>query len=392
MAATTAEPAAAQPADAPKASEWNVWHPEGATPAFFTQHLAGRVIEGPLINALGYNWRVCISDAVDVTVRLLSPKVVQEVTWVVGIGGVIFSETRRFSTLPYETKGSDQLVMRRLAFPSELVARGDVYFKGGTLALKTKCKPKCDTPEPADVACKWHNSVPQPPGLALAFAGLLASGLYADVTLACADGEHIAAHALVLSARSPVFAASLERQGPRAAGAPRPPLLVQPEITSRTLRRLLQYIYTGELEPLEKEAQHLLHAADVYDVRGLFCICERVLGDSLCARTAAHTLQLADQHSAAELKRVTLLWMANRKMAASVIASNGWRRLAAKRRDLVTALLHTMATGKPPGHDDSEADSGVIAEGEEVDEDEEDSDCEDSEEDIRRRNVRARFG
>ena len=66
-------------------------------------------------------------------------------------------------------------------------------------------------------------SVP-PHGLSAALGGLLTSGRDADVTLACEDGEQVAAHAVILSARSTVLAALLQHAAMRDAvssrGAP----------------------------------------------------------------------------------------------------------------------------------------------------------------------------
>ena len=133
-----------------------------------------------------------------------------------------------------------------------------------------------------------------------------------------------------------------------AAGAPRPPLPVPPEITSHTLRRLLQFLYTDELEPASaEEAQHLLNAADHYDVPRLFAICETALCDALCVTNAAGTLALADQHGAAALKRATLAWIA--PCVVEVMATDGWRHLKAACPGIVDELLYTLATGMPPG-------------------------------------------
>ena len=180
--------------------------------------------------------------------------------------------------------------------------------------------------------------------------GLLASGGGADVTLACADGELVEAHALVLSVRSPVFAALLDTGAPWASGAheaPRQPVPVPPEVTSHTLRRLLHFLYTDELTPASaEEAQHLLNAADVYDVPRLFAICENALRDALTVDNAAITLTLADQHGATALKRATLAWIIPHTV--EVMATDGWRHLVASRPSLTEVLLHTVATGLPP--------------------------------------------
>jgi speckle-type POZ protein len=185
-------------------------------------------------------------------------------------------------------------------------------------------------------------SVPAP-CLGADLAAALQTGKRADVTLVCA-GERLAAHALLLCTRSPVFAAQLE-EGPMQADASAVP--VPPDITPHTLRRLLEFIYTDELEPASaEEATHLLNAADHYGLRRLFGICERTLCAALCLDSAAETLTLADQHGAAALKDAALRFVAANPVA--VMATPGWAHLLSSRPALIAEALHTLATGAPP--------------------------------------------
>jgi speckle-type POZ protein len=163
------------------------------------------------------------------------------------------------------------------------------------------------------------------------------------VTLVCGE-EQLAAHALVLRARSPVFAAQLA-DGPLRADADAVP--VPPEITPDTLHRLLHFLYTDELEPESaEEASHLLNAADHYDVQRLFAICERTLSAALNVETVATTLTLADQHSATGLKDAALRFVAAN--AAAVMATTDWAQLVTARPTLVNDALHTVVTVSPP--------------------------------------------
>ncbi len=120
-----------------------------------------------------------------------------------------------------------------------------------------------------------------------------------------------------------------------------------PEITPQTLRRLLHFLYTDELEPESaEEASHLLNAADHYDLPRLFAICERTLCSALAIDTVATTLTLADQHGATALKHAALRYVAAN--AVAVMATPGWAHLASARPLLVSEALHTLATGVPP--------------------------------------------
>lgn len=86
-------------------------------------------------------------------------------------------------------------------------------------------------------------SVPLP-SLGKELGSLLASGRGADVTLLC-HGESVPAHRLLLSLRSPVFAALLDDESPlrcRDLSAVPVPDEVQPE----ALRALCEFLYTDE--------------------------------------------------------------------------------------------------------------------------------------------------
>ena len=176
------------------------------------------------------------------------------------------------------------------------------------------------------------------------FGNLLESGEWADVTLCCGTAR-IAAHALILCARSRVFRALL--RGPMAADPAA--VAVPAEIDEHTLRRTLAFIYTDELVPgfaCAEEAQHLLNAADVYALPGLLALCERALVDGMTVENAATTLALADQHGAVRLKRAALYFVARR--AAAVMATPGWAHLRTATPLLMETVLQTVLAGAPP--------------------------------------------
>jgi hypothetical protein len=142
---------------------------------------------------------------------------------------------------------------------------------------------------------------------------------------------------------------------------------VPPEITPATLKRLLHFLYTDELEPQSaEEASHLLNAADHYDVPQLFAICERTLIDALSVDNAsvhnasvdnaATTLTLADQHSATRLKNAALRFVAANTLA--VMATPGWAQLMFARPLLMADAMHTMAAGEPPAARAAEGGAG----------------------------------
>jgi speckle-type POZ protein len=142
-------------------------------------------------------------------------------------------------------------------------------------------------------------------------AGLLRSGLGADVTFQV-GGETFAAHRCVLAARSAVFKAQLF--GPMKEGTTTNSVIPVSDMEERVFQVLLDFVYSDGVTDLRVETeedgimwQHLLVAADRYDLPRLKLICETML----CAyyintSTVASILALADQHHCRGLKETCL--------------------------------------------------------------------------------------
>jgi hypothetical protein len=187
------------------------------------------------------------------------------------------------------------------------------------------------------------SSAPVPPAdksLMSQLAELRLSGRDADVTLQCSDGEVLAAHAWLLSLRSPVFA--VQFSGPLASESKT--LTVPDDIQSSVMRRVLDYVYADELTVASpEEGQHLLNAADHYEMTGLLAIAERALLDGMTVEAAAFTLTLAEQHGAAALKRAALNFIAAHSVA--VMDTPGWAHLRASCPALLEEVIRTMGAG-----------------------------------------------
>ncbi len=341
------------------------WRLEGLTLASFTGAAVGDKLHSPPFQACGLAWRLSLApngskaeakDHVGVCCELLSPDATaqtsQAVTFAVGgselgtfgaRGGSAFSTcaVRPQGAVPYWGPG---LTLSH----AQLAADPEKHLPG---VLTVRAVLRFDASEE-----RTNPSVLLARALGADFGALLESGEHTDVTLVCGE-ERLAAHALVLRARSPVFAAQLA-DGPLRADADAVP--VPPEITPHTLRRLLHFLYTDELEPESaEEASHLLNAADSYDVRRLFAICERTLNDALSVDNAAATLTLADQHSALALKNAALRFVAANTLA--VMATAGWAQLLVARPLLMADAMHTMAAGEPPAPRAAAAQAGTSA-------------------------------
>lgn len=182
-----------------------------------------------------------------------------------------------------------------------------------------------------------------PPSLGHDMAQLLESGQAADVRFKVEE-EELAAHKFILTARSPVFRALLNapmREGQEGD-------VDIKDVRKPVFQALLYFTYTDQLpEELEGSnldcamAQHLLVAADRFQLPRLRRICERRLCETVEVDTVATTLTLAEQNHAEELKRVCLEF-ASRNLS-TVMCSEGYHHMITSCPQLQAELLHTIA-------------------------------------------------
>ncbi|KAF2913676.1 hypothetical protein DAI22_10g103900 [Oryza sativa Japonica Group] len=126
----------------------------------------------------------------------------------------------------------------------------------------------------------------------------------ADVVFEVA-GERFAAHRCVLAARSPVFGAELYglmKEGDAAV------VVCIEDMEARVFKLLLRFMYTDSLPEMKNKdagvmCQHLLVAADRYNLERLKLICEEKLCKHISMGTVSNMLVLADQHHCAGLKK-----------------------------------------------------------------------------------------
>lgn len=146
---------------------------------------------------------------------------------------------------------------------------------------------------------------------------LLSSKRGADVVFEV-GGETFAVHRAVLAARSPVFAVELFSAAMRESDG-------------------------GATKTKREEAgamwQHLLVAADRYDMERLKKMCEDRLCRHIAIGTAAIILTLAEQHSCSWLKKTCLDFVSDPANLKAVVASGGFEHLSTScpsiRRDLI---------------------------------------------------------
>ncbi|CAN6288189.1 unnamed protein product [Urochloa humidicola] len=180
------------------------------------------------------------------------------------------------------------------------------------------------------------------------FRDLLLGGKGADVTFLVL-GETFAAHRCVLAARSPVFDTLLF--GPMKEGNATESCIRIDDILPQVFQSLLHFIYTDSLPETEGQskegstmmAQHLLEAADRFDLQRLKLICEERLCKHIDVSTVATTLALADQHHCQGLKKACFEFLKSPKMLDEVMATDGFQHLAKSSPSALFELMSKLA-------------------------------------------------
>lgn len=184
-----------------------------------------------------------------------------------------------------------------------------------------------------------------PPMLGRNLAGLLESQESADVVFKV-ENQIFKGHRIILTTRSRVFNALLS-SGMREDEEGE---VVIHDVRAPVFRTLLYFVYADAL-PEEHEglnlevpmAQHLLVAADQYELSRLRCICEQRLCETVDEMTVATTLTLAEQNHATELKRVCLDFISSSDKLADVMGSEGFLHMVKSCPHLQAEILQYIA-------------------------------------------------
>ncbi|CAN6318451.1 unnamed protein product [Urochloa humidicola] len=176
---------------------------------------------------------------------------------------------------------------------------------------------------------------------------LLASGEGADVTFQV-TGETFKAHRCVLAAQSPVFKAEVfGTMKESISGAVR---LVD-DMDADVFRVLLNFLYTDALPDFEdmkkkEEAamvQHLLVAADRYNLERLKLICEDRLCGHIDTASVASILALAEHHCCHGLKEACFRYLNSPSALNAVMTTDGFDYLARSCPSVLKDLMANIA-------------------------------------------------
>ncbi|CAN6381817.1 unnamed protein product [Urochloa humidicola] len=164
-----------------------------------------------------------------------------------------------------------------------------------------------------------------------------------DVTFDVGE-EQYTAHRVVLAMRSTVFMAELF--GPMKENTDTGVRINDME--SRVFEATLHFIYTDTLPAMDEGdkmfmAQHLLVAADRYNLERLKLICDDMLRGYINVEIVATTLLLAEQHSCQGLKEECLKFLKAPGNLKAVMASDGYQHLKTSSPSLVEEVLTMVA-------------------------------------------------
>ncbi|XP_059132290.1 speckle-type POZ protein-like [Peromyscus eremicus] len=155
-------------------------------------------------------------------------------------------------------------------------------------------------------------------------------------------GQEFRAHKAILAARSPVFRAMFEHDMEESK---RNRLEIH-DVEPRVFKAMMDFIYTGTAPDLDSVAAAMLAAADRYGLERLKVMCEDALCRDLSVEKAAHTLFLADFHSAGQLKTQALDFITAH--ASEVSETSGWKAMVGSYPNLVAEVYRSLASANCP--------------------------------------------
>ncbi|KAG4377094.1 hypothetical protein GLYMA_18G034700v4 [Glycine max] len=183
------------------------------------------------------------------------------------------------------------------------------------------------------------------------FKDLLESEVGCDI-LFKVKSESFKAHKLILAARSPVFRAQFFG----LVGDPTLEEVVVEDIEPFIFKAMLLFVYSDKLPGIYEVmdsmplcsytvmVQHLLAAADLYNLDRLKLLCESKLCEEINTDNVATTLALAEQHHCPQLKAICLKYIANPANLGAVMQSEAFVHLKESCPSMLLELLETFAS------------------------------------------------
>ena len=122
--------------------------------------------------------------------------------------------------------------------------------------------------------------------ISTAFGSLREDNEFADVTLACEDGQQIKAHKVILAASSPFFQNLLKRNQHSH------PLIYMRGLKSEDLLAIIDFVYCGEANIYQEDLDSFLAIAEELKLKGLIGQIEDVEKKTECTETDPMALHM----------------------------------------------------------------------------------------------------
>ncbi|BAF26556.1 Os10g0425900 [Oryza sativa Japonica Group] len=176
------------------------------------------------------------------------------------------------------------------------------------------------------------------------FGDLLLSKQGADVKFQVGK-KKFDAHRSVLAARSPVFKAQL--YGRMRESTTRGAIRID-DMEEEVFRAMLTFVYTDDLPEMKQQdeaamAQHLLVAADRYNLERMKLICEHNLSKHIDTDSVVNILVLAEQHSCHMLKEACLKFLRSSRSLKAVMETNGFGHLISSCPGLIKDIMSKLS-------------------------------------------------
>mmetsp|Transcript_46317 Transcript_46317/g.148758 ORF Transcript_46317/g.148758 Transcript_46317/m.148758 type:complete len:375 (+) Transcript_46317:80-1204(+) len=249
-----------------------------------------------------------------------------------------YSWTLGYYPEPYAVKREDNDGLARML---DVLDKSKGFLQDGAIVVRCKMKVALPTRRPSTMPSLQLEG---PMKLGKQLGGLLDTGRHADVQIII-GAERIAAHSLILSARSPVF----EAMWAHAMRENSEMSVTIDDLEPTAVRAMVKFMYTGTLDnelANDSITVALMKAAHKYEVADLFDHCNAVLSSDLTEECALNHLMLADMFGSERLRGTCLEFVTrSSQRIARVQQSLTFQELVKTRPHLLAEIL---VAGFPP--------------------------------------------
>lgn len=171
------------------------------------------------------------------------------------------------------------------------------------------------------------------------FMMLLENEMFSDVRLALGEYE-FPAHKAILAASSPVFLAEFEKDYNKNRSIIEMKDIISPEV----FKEVLQFLYTGKVENIEKLAKEILPVANDCQIKQLQVMCEDALYQTLNDDNAVDYFSLADKYNAKDLKSQAFNYITAN--APNVVNTPGFKSMEASDPHPILKIFRALMENK----------------------------------------------